>query len=208
MDLQAAILKRRSVRAFAPTPIDDAILTELLQMAQAAPSGGNGQAHLFGIIKDPQLKIALAKAAGNQLWIADAPVVIACCAHLPEDMNALPEDDFGLAVNRLRWGEPLLQYLLDYPRWNDMALLFANPTPLLGAQHMFLAAVTHGLSGCFIGWLDVKEAGRILNLPKDIACLFLLPLGYPAEPPRPKELKPLSQLAFFDIYSQNNEDSL
>lgn len=41
-------------------------------------------------------------AAGGQLWIANAPIIIACCAYLDEDISALPDDDFGKIVNRTR----------------------------------------------------------------------------------------------------------
>jgi nitroreductase len=104
MDLMEAIKKRVSVRNFTKKQISDEIITEMLEAARLALSGGNGQNWVFGIVKDAKLKKQLAHAAGNQMWIASAPVVFACCADISWDSKGLPEDDFGLIVNKLRWG--------------------------------------------------------------------------------------------------------
>ena len=78
--------------------------------------------------------------------------------------------------------------------------LFANPTPLIPMEHMFLTAVSHGLSACFIGFLDVEKANEILNLPENITCLFLLPVGYPGETPKEKETKSIEEISFRNIW--------
>ncbi len=202
MDYMDVIRKRRSCRSYLNKPIPDEALADMLEAARLAPSGGNGQDHLFGIIEDEALKLALAQAAGNQMWIADAPIVIACCAHLPQDLKSLPEDDFGRMVDELRFGKPFLEYLNGYHGREAVATLFANAVPLIPAEHIFLAAVAHGLSTCFIGWLDVKEAGRILNLPESIVCLFLLPVGYPAEEPKEKSRKSIEEITFKNRFSK------
>ena len=115
MDLLEAIKKRVSVRHFTEKPIPDEIITEILEAARLAPSGGNGQNWVFGIVKDTELKKQLAHAAGGQMWIASAPVVFACCADISWDLKGLPEDDFGLIVNKLRWGNDFVCYLNECP---------------------------------------------------------------------------------------------
>ena len=207
MDLKTAILTRRSARSFKEDiPVPDSIIQEMLQMAQAAPSGGNGQSHLFGIIREKSTKTALAEAAGGQMWIASAPVVIACCARLPVNFRELPPDDFGLTVDRLRWGDSLLDYIMKYPEWNEAAMLLANSVPLIPAEHLFLTEGSPGLSACFVGWLDIKKAGNILALPENIACLFLMPVGYPKEEPGPKELKNISEISFFESFGNDADE--
>lgn len=92
---------------------------------------------------------------------------------------------------------------MDYPNRNDAVAVFANTAPLIPAEHMFLAAVSYGLSGCFAGWLDVVRASRILKLPPDIRCLFLLPVGYPDEAQGDKEIKTIAEISFFDTFVNN-----
>ena len=52
-------------------------------------------------------------------------------------------------------------------------------------EHIMLAAVAEGLSGCYIGAFDVKAADRLLNVPAGWTTFMLLPLGYASEGPQP-----------------------
>ncbi|WP_410771547.1 nitroreductase family protein [Fontibacillus sp. BL9] len=205
MDFMDAVKNRRSVRSFKETTIEEHIIEDMLASARLAPSAGNGQNHLFGVVKESKLKLALAKAAGGQVWIADAPVVIACCARLETDLKDLPENDFGLIVNQTRFGKPFLEYLNAYEDRSMVRALFANATPLIPAEHMFLTAASHGLSACFVGHVDIMEASRILRLPEDIVCLFLLPVGYPNEEPTAKRLKTIEEISFLNVFNGSGE---
>ena len=202
MELMDVIRTRRSVRKFKSDPIPDNVLLEILEAGQLAPSGGNGQDHHFGVIKKEETKRRLAQAAGNQEWIATAPVVIAYCTSIDHDLKDLPEDDFGLIVNQARFGEDLINYLNQYPDRRAVNKLWKNSTPLIPGQHILLAAVNRGLSGCWIGYLDTDQAGEILNLPDNKVCLFLMPLGYPGEEPIEKELKTLEEIVFSEEWGQ------
>jgi len=77
MDVRDAIKKRRSVRAYENKEIPDEILNQILESARLAPSAGNRQPWKFVVVKDANRRKALAKAANNQSFIAEAPVVIA-----------------------------------------------------------------------------------------------------------------------------------
>lgn len=198
MELMEAIKKRTSVRSYANKPVTDDIINEMLEAARYAPSGGNSQSWMFGIIRDSILKTELAKAAGNQMWIANAPVVIACCADISWDMKDLPDDDFGLIVNKLRWGEDFVRFINECPDRRGIKKLLANPTPLIAGEHMFLTAVSRGLSACFVGYLDTDKASTILKLPEHICCLFLLPVGYAVEPVETQSKKSIEEISFYD----------
>ncbi len=201
MKLFDAIKARRSVRKFKDTPIPTEVLGEMLEAARLAPSPGNSQGHCFGVITDGAIKERLARAAGDQMWIASAPVVFACCADISWDIAKQPEDDFGLIVNKLRFGDDFVKYLCDYPDRKTCMTLLENGTPSLAAEHIFLTAVSHGLSACFIGYLYIPLANSILNLPDHMTCLFLLPVGYPDELPREKQLKGIEQIVFYDKWA-------
>ncbi|WP_147273855.1 nitroreductase family protein [Fontibacillus phaseoli] len=68
-----------------------------------------------------------------------------------------------------------------------------------------MTVVSHGLSGYFVGYVDVREASRILNLPDDIVCLFLLPVGYPHEEPTEKQLKTIREISFGNAFDCGGE---
>jgi len=77
MDVFEAVKTRRSIRKFHPKPIPDEKLEMILEAARLAPSAGNRQPWRFVLVKDPERKRTLAKAADNQTFIADASVVVA-----------------------------------------------------------------------------------------------------------------------------------
>lgn len=202
MDLLDVIKTRHSIRSFKPDPVPESIITEMLEAARHAPSGGNAQTHCFGVITDEDLKVKLAAAAGHQMWIATAPVVFACCADISWDMADVPEDDFGLAVNKLRFGNELINYLNAYEDRKAVCTLFQNAAPLIPAEHIFLTAAAHGLGGCFVGYPDVKEANTVLNLPSNLTCLFLLPVGYPDEASYMPKKKEISEISFCNRFDR------
>jgi len=82
LTVKDAIEQRRSIRKFKSDPIPDKYITALLDSARLAPSGSNSQPWRFKIVKDQQTKEKLVKAAYDQLFIAQAPVVIVCCADI------------------------------------------------------------------------------------------------------------------------------
>lgn len=80
MDVQEAIGTRRSVRAYADKPVEEAKLDRVLEAARLAPSASNRQDRRFIVVRDSQTRKKLAKAACDQSFIGTAPVVIAACA--------------------------------------------------------------------------------------------------------------------------------
>src|SRR5690554_609453 len=145
MNLSDAIKARRSVRNFRLDPVPENIINEMLEAARLAPSGGNAQTHCFGVVTDSELKGKLAKAACNQMWIVSAPVIFACCADISWDMAKVSDEDFGLEVNKLRFGNDLINYLNAYKDRKAVCTLFQNAAPLIPSEHIFLTAASHGL---------------------------------------------------------------
>jgi len=72
----SAIRARRSVRRFSADPIPDALLLELMSLANRAPSGFNLQPWHFIVVKDPHVKELLYHVALNQQQVLDAPVTV------------------------------------------------------------------------------------------------------------------------------------
>lgn len=198
MEMMECIKKRRSARSFTNQDVSDEVISEMLEAARLAPSGGNGQSWMFGVVRDESQKKQLAMAAGEQMWIAQAPVVLALCAVLNEDLSVVEEDDFGLIVNHTRFGKEFVDHVYSYPD-NRMANIFwNNGVPAIPGEHMFLTAVSVGLSACWVGYLDVRKASEILNLPEDIVCLYLMPVGYAASEAKPIERKSIEEITFVD----------
>ena len=65
-------------------------------------------------------------------------------------------------------------------------------------DHLILEAAELGLGTCWIGAFDPAAAREILGLPDEVEPVVFTPLGYPADPPRPKQRKPLSELVRYE----------
>ena len=77
MDIYRLIKARRSVRAYLNREVPEDVLERMLEACQWAPSARNLQPWKFIVVRDADLRRQLAEAASQQMFIAQAPVVIA-----------------------------------------------------------------------------------------------------------------------------------
>jgi nitroreductase len=70
----------------------------------------------------------------------------------------------------------------------------------IAVDHMTLAAAAEGLGTCWIGAFSQKKAKDALNVPDDCQVVALLPLGFPADLPKPKIRKPLKEIVSYESF--------
>ncbi|UCG34954.1 MAG: nitroreductase family protein [Candidatus Omnitrophota bacterium] len=80
MNIFDAIRKRRSIRSYQDKAVTDELLTKILEAGRQAPSASNRQEWRFVVVRNKKIREALCKAAKNQPFVKEAPVIIACCA--------------------------------------------------------------------------------------------------------------------------------
>jgi nitroreductase len=68
----------------------------------------------------------------------------------------------------------------------------------IAMEHLALAAVAEGLGTCWIGAFYQDQVRRVLGIPESVKIVELMTLGYPADTPRPKSRKPLSEIVCCD----------
>ncbi|MEI7794674.1 MAG: nitroreductase family protein, partial [Thermoleophilia bacterium] len=61
MDANEAIRLRRSVRSYTDQPVDEKDISEILRLALLAPTGGMAQAWSFIVVRDAELRAAVAE---------------------------------------------------------------------------------------------------------------------------------------------------
>ncbi|MFC1915974.1 nitroreductase family protein [Chloroflexota bacterium] len=100
MELKEAIRKRQSVRDYEDKPVPEEKLRNVLEAARLAPSSSNRQPWKFIVVKDSERRQALARAANNQAFVGEAPVIIAAVATNPEEVMAcgVPRYAVNLAI--------------------------------------------------------------------------------------------------------------
>ena len=154
MQTMDCIRDRRSVREYKPDPIPENIIEEILEAAGQAPSSGNVQDWEFVVVKNPETKAKIAKAAWEQDFIATAPVLIVVCTDIDRVAAA-----YG---NR---GETLCSVQ------NTSAAI----------QNLMLAAWDKEIGSCWVGAFNEATIKDILVLPTNIRPLAIITLGYPAK---------------------------
>lgn len=170
-ELLQLIKTRRSVRAFRPDrPVSEEQIQTLLEGARWAPSGGNVQPWRFSVVRDASLRKQLATAALGQSFVAEAPVVIVVCVHLPEA--------------QARYGA----------RGRD---LYSLQDTAAAVQNMLLLAHSMGLGTCWVGAFDEPQAAQALDLPEALRPVALIPVGYPDEQPRAPGRKGLAEVVTY-----------
>ena len=70
----------------------------------------------------------------------------------------------------------------------------------IAMEHLVLAATNEGLGACWIGAFDLDSVKSTLGIPKDVGVNAIAPIGYPAEPPRPKTTKGLEEIVCYEVF--------
>ena len=86
------------MRAFRGKDVPEAILTRLLEAARLAPSASNRQEWRFVVVRDADARQRLSQAACGQRFIAEAPVILACCAETNRHVMACGQPCYPIDV--------------------------------------------------------------------------------------------------------------
>jgi len=175
MNLFEAIENRRTIRGFSKAPVEFDKISLIIQTATQAPSPGNLQNWKFIIVTEKEKIKAIPDYCNDQLWIAEAPVVIIACA--------LPE----WAIER--FGEP---------NGRDFTIQGVSAA----IQNMLLAAHSLELGAAWVGSFDKDMLKDKFQIPPDVEPIALIPIGYPNYDTPKKGLKPIEGLVYFHRYGQ------
>ena len=174
-DAFMAVLKgRRSIRKYRPDPVPEEMVEQLLEAGRWAPSASNRQPWRFIVVRDEQIRNAVARHAGIAVirfsFVDDAPLLIVLLGDRSNPVyRTYLHEDVGLA----------------------------------GSQIM-LQAHAMGLGTCWLGGIDKDAIARILGVPQTVEIVGMLTVGFPAESPNPRPRKPLEDLFYTDVYGNRD----
>ena len=182
MELQEAILKRRSVRKFTDYYVADDEILQILEAARWAPSWSNTQAWEFIVVRDKNLieQITATYSETNparKCSLAASALIIGCAKN-------------GLAG--CKEGE-------ERTKFNNWFMYD------LGSAVQNLCLKTHelGLGSVIVGLFEHDKCSRILELPDDYETVVSIPIGKALNLDKPgpqrKELKDFVHLNKFKI---------
>ena len=173
MELSAAVKGRRSIRSYKPNDVSEEEVEVLIEAATFAPSAGNIQPWEFIVVRNPEMKKKLAIAANEQLFMAQAPVVIVVCAN-----EILSSQGYGLRGKTL----------------------FCLQDTAAAVENMLLTAYSLGLGTCWIGAFEEIEVREALRIPEGVRPVALVPVGYPAKIGVSRPKRSMEQIVHREIF--------
>lgn len=143
------LTSRSSVREYHAGDLDDDTLAFLLDCASTAPSAGNLEAWDVVLVRDPERREALSRAALDQPQVMNAPAVFVVCANYVRSMS----------------------------RYGERGILFAIEDATIACTYLMLAAHAIHLKSCWVGAFDEEEVRNLLALPPHVRPVALLCIG-------------------------------
>ncbi len=201
MNVDEAVIKRQSIRAFKSDPVPQDILKKILETTLRAPSSGNSQPCEYAVVSGSKLeevKTAVLAAAGQMPRLD-----ISISMNYPEpwrsrygDMMHGVQEKLGITREDKQkradwnlwgmklWGAPCCIYVLI-----DKNFYNASETPNslnifdcgLVTQTIMLLAVEHGLGSlpALVPVLYPDILRKVLGLPDNKLFVVGIPIGYP-----------------------------
>ena len=167
MDFFEVVRSRRSVRAYEPKAIEPEKWKAILDAVNLAPSAGNLQAYEVFEVRQRSHRLALARAALEQYFIADAPVTLVFCASPARSAGRYGRRGIGL---------------------------YCIQDATIACAYAQLAATAQGLASVWVGAFDDTAVRRVIGVGIDLIPVAILPIGYPAETPQKMPRRSLSDL--------------
>ena len=165
------VKKRKSIRSFKNTEIENEKLDYILEAFRQAPSAKNLQPWKLIVVNDKTIIENLVPACRNQKFISEAPIVV---------IASIKEEEAYATMGG---------YFNSYPV--DIGISF---------EHMILAAAEQGLGTCWIGAFDEKAVKEVAGIPDKVRVVALTPLGYPNEPGRERKRKTMEEIVSYNKY--------
>jgi nitroreductase len=168
MEFTQLIRRRESVRSYDPgRPLEQAVLTRILESGRVAPSAANRQPWRFLVVSSPE-GLARVRRCYAKPWFQDAPHVLAVVGRAAD------------AWTRQKDGYNSLE--------TDLTIAM---------DHLILAAENEGVGTCWVEAYDPDVLREALALAADQRVFSITPLRYPRpdwERRKDKPRKPLAEI--------------
>ena len=173
MEFFEVVKNRRSIRLFKKQALPQDVINQLIDAARSAPSAGNAQSWAFVLATEQKTKQALATAAFNQKWLAEAAAVFVVCADLKR-----AEDNYNERGRSL----------------------YCIQDTSAAVENILLAATALGLGACWMGAFHEANVAKVVNAPEGMRPVALIPVGYPNESPRARGRRSADEVVHLESF--------
>ncbi len=173
MEFETVVKKRRMCREYLDRDVPPEKIDRILDLASRYPSAGHTQPQEFILVRDRRVKEALARAALDQMYVAQAPLVIVVVSDTRRSAR--------------RYGERGVNF-------------YSIIDGAFVAMLTLLAVVNEGLGACFVGAFRDREVQHVLNLPPAVRPIGIISVGYCAEGTRKFARRSKARIVHRDRY--------
>ncbi|AAS03063.1 nitroreductase family protein [Mycobacterium avium subsp. paratuberculosis] len=197
-DVWEVMSTARTIRRFTDEPVDDATLARCLGAARWAPSGANAQGWRFVVLRSPEQRAVVAKAAAQALEVIEP--VYGMSRPAPDDHSRRARTYRATYELHDRAGEftSVLFAQAHYPTASEL-LLGGSIFPAM--QNFLLAARAQGLGACLTSWASyggeqlLREA---VGVPEGWMIAGHIVVGWPKGKHGPLRRRPLAEFVNLD----------
>ena len=175
MDFETVVKRRRMCREFLERDVPQEKLDRILELASRYPSAGHTEPQEFIVVHERRMKEDLAHAALDQMFVAQAPVVIVVVSDVRRSAR--------------RYGERGVRF-------------FSIIDGAFVVMLILLAVVEEGLGACYVGSFYDEEVQEVLSLPQQVRPIGIIAIGYCAEGPRKFRRRSREQIVHRDRYGR------
>ncbi len=173
MDFETVAKRRRMCREYSDKVVPQEKVDRILDVASRYPSAGHTEPQEFIVVRDQRVKEDLARAALDQIFVAQAPLVIVVVSDTRRSAR----------------------------RYGDRGVHFYSIIDgAFVAMLILLGAVEEGLGACFVAAFHDREVQEVLGLPPDVRPIGLVPVGYCVEGPRRLARRSKARIVHHDRY--------
>ncbi|HEX5222216.1 MAG TPA: nitroreductase family protein [Verrucomicrobiae bacterium] len=178
------LLDRRATAHFKPDAVPQEYLDGILRFAAQAPSGYNLQPWRFIVVREPDNRRRLQKAAMDQSKVGEAPVVVIAYAGKGEweaHMDAIFREGVRRGTGKADKVESAIKTATGFVETLPEAL-WLNRHVMIAVTTMMLVAEAYGLDTAPMEGFDPAAVKREFGLPQEAEVVALLAIGFAAEP--------------------------
>lgn len=197
-DLWTVMSTARTIRRFTDEPVDDAVLERCLQAATWAPSGANAQRWRFVVLRSPEQRAVVARAAAEALTVIEP--VYGMSRPADDDDSRQARSNRATYELHDRAGERL-SVLFCQQRFPTASELLLGGSIFPAMQNFLLAARAQGLGACLTSWASyggeplLREA---VGVPEEWMLAGHVVVGWPRGRHGPVRRRPLSEVVAVD----------
>ena len=197
-DIWEAMSTARAIRRFTDEPVDDATLARCLQAASWAPSGANAQAWRFIVLRSPEQRVVVGKAAKHALDVIEP--VYGMSRPADDDNSRRARTNRATYELHDRAGE-FTSVLFVQQNFDTASELLLGGSIFPAMQNFLLAARAQGLGACLTGWASYEGEPlfrEAVGVPADWIIAGHVVVGWPRGRHGPVRRKPLRDIVSLD----------